>query len=81
MIKYILAALLSVSIATPVLALDPAPQKKKEAVNKDTAKKPAPAKPKNDPKWKENSLSKKQAECRADPSLAKCKKPAKDAKK
>jgi hypothetical protein len=86
MIKYILAALLSVTLATPVLAQTPAPQPKKDTAKKDTAKKAddnkkAAAKPKNDPKWKENSLSKKQAECKADPSLAKCKKPAKDAKK
>jgi len=86
MIKYILAALLSVSIAAPVLAQTPASQPNKAAAKKDTAKKAddnkkAAAKPKNDPKWKENSLSKKQAECRADPTLDKCKKPAKDAKK
>lgn len=83
MIKYILAALLSVTLlSAPVLAQTPAPQPKKEAAKKDTAKKTAPAKPKNDPKWKENSMAKKQAECKADPTLDKCKKkPAKDAKK
>ena len=89
MIKYILAAALSVTLlSAPVLAQTPAPQPKKEAAKKDTAKKAddakkTAAKPKNDPKWKENSLSKKQAECRADPTLDKCKKktPAKDAKK
>ena len=76
MIKYILAALVSVALATPALALDRAPATKKEA-----AQKAAPAKPKNDPKWKNNSMAKKQAECRADPSLPKCKKPAKKADK
>jgi len=83
MIKYILAAALSVAAVTPSFAVDKAPQPKKEVAKKaDDAKKTA-AKPKNDPKWRENSMAKKQAECRATPSLAKCKKqsPAKDAKK
>jgi len=44
----------------------------------------APAKKKaTDPKWKNNSLAKKQAECKANPQAPKCAKkaPAKDAKK
>ena len=52
---------------------------KKEPVKKEAAKKATDAKKGNDPKWKNNSLAKKQAECKADPSLPKCqkKKPAK----
>lgn len=41
-----------------------------------TAKKAAPAKKANDPKWKENSMAKKQRECKADPSLPQCQKKA-----
>ena len=47
----------------------------KEAPKKDTkpaAVKPAEKKKATDPKWKNNSLAKKQAECKADPSLPKC---------
>lgn len=44
-------------------------------VLKEPTKKAAPTKKKeNDPKWKNNSLAKKQAECRATPSLPKCQK-------
>jgi len=81
MIKYILAALVAVAVVTPSFALDKAPQQKKEAAKKADDNKKAAAKPKNDPKWKNNSLSKRQAECRADPTLAKCKKPADKAAK
>ena len=77
MIKYIVAGVLALSLASPALSQNTAKDTKKAPPAKSQ-----PAKPKNDPKWKENSLSKKQAECKADPSLAKCKKPAKkDAKK
>ena len=36
---------------------------------------------KPDPKWKNNSMAKKQAECKADPTLPKCKKKPQDKKK
>ena len=81
MIKYILAALITLSIATPSLALEKAAATKKEAAQKADTNKKAAAKPKNDPKWKNNSMAKKQAECRADPTLAKCKKTPKKADK
>ena len=51
-----------------------APAKKPAAAQ--PAKKPAPAKKANDPKWKENSMAKKQRECKADPSLPQCQKKA-----
>ena len=77
MIKYIVAGVLAIAVSQPALS---------QNTSKDTKKaqpaKSQPAKPKNDPKWKENSMSKRQAECKANPQLAKCQKPAKkDAKK
>lgn len=76
MIKYIVAAVLAIAVSQPALS---------QNASKDTKKaEPArsqPAKPKNDPKWKENSMAKKQAECRRNPQLAKCAKPAKKADK
>jgi hypothetical protein len=58
----------------------------KEAKKAQTEVKKAaqPAKKKaNDPKWKNNSLAKKQADCKANPQDPKCvkKAPAKDTKK
>ena len=46
------------------------------AYSAEPAKKPASsqAQKKSDPKWKNNSLAKKQAECKANPELDKCKK-------
>ena len=42
----------------------------------EPVKKPAStqAQKKSDPKWKNNSLAKKQADCKANPELDKCKK-------
>ena len=58
------------ALSQPVLA-----EVKKEPAKKEAAKKAEPAKKKaNDPKWKNNSLAKKQAECKADPTLPKCQK-------
>ena len=77
MIKYIVAGILAIAVSQPALSQNTSKDTKKAAPAKSQ-----PAKPKNDPKWKENSMSKKQAECKANPQLAKCKKPAKkDAKK
>ena len=77
MIKYIVAAVVALSLASPALSQNTSKDTKKAAPAKSQ-----PAKPKNDPKWKENSMSKRQAECKANPQLAKCQKPAKkDAKK
>jgi hypothetical protein len=73
--RKLLSALVALTlISGPAWALDKSPAKKKEAA---TATKPS--KPKNDPKWKNNSLAKKQAECKANPQDPKCakKKPAK----
>ena len=48
-----------------------------EPVKKDNKAATQPAKKKaNDERWKNNSLAKKQAECRSDPSAAKCAKKA-----
>jgi len=46
------------------------------AYSAEPVKKPAStqAQKKSDPKWKNNSLAKKQAECKANPELDKCKK-------
>ena len=77
--KLLTAAVLAVfALSTPAVA-----EVKKEPAKKEQAKKAAPAKKKeNDPKWKNNSLAKKQAECRADPTLPKCaKKKPQDKKK
>lgn len=49
---------------------------KKAPAKKPVATKPAPAKKANDPKWKENSMAKKQRECKADPALPQCAKKA-----
>ena len=78
--KLLVAVMLAAfAVATPAVA-----EVKKEPAKKEQAKKPAPApakKKENDPKWKNNSLSKKQAECKADPTLPKCKKKPQDKKK
>jgi hypothetical protein len=65
----IIAGVCGVSMAATATAPGKAPAKAAPA-------KSAPKKAANDPKWKNNSLAKKQAECRADPAGAKCAKKA-----
>jgi len=82
--KLLTAAIIAAyACSATVWAAEAAP--KKDAKQAQEAKKvQAPAKKKaNDPKWKNNSLAKKQAECKANPQDPKCQKkaPAKDSKK
>jgi len=78
--KLLTAALVAAyALSATVWAAEAAPKKAQTEVKK--AAQPAKKKA-NDPKWKNNSLAKKQADCKANPQAPKCaKKPAKDAKK
>ena len=70
----IVSLLLSFGLAHAADAVKKSEPKKPAATQ--PAKKAAPAKKANDPKWKENSMAKKQRECKADPSLPQCQKKA-----
>lgn len=68
--KRLLCAIIIAGVCGVAMAAQPAPGKAAPA--KSAPAKAAPKKAANDPKWKNNSLAKKQAECKADPASAKC---------
>jgi hypothetical protein len=70
--KRLLCAIIIAGVCSVSMAAQPAPAPGKAAPAKSAPAKAAPKKAANDPKWKNNSLAKKQAECKADPASAKC---------